>query len=86
MDIPNFNIDKFTPSVPKKLNLGRDVTFSSTTNLDKGLSRFIVLGDVTSLPRLSFFGTEGVRNEASLYIVIKQNNKKCNDRTRYISI
>ena len=42
----------------KKLNLEGDATFSSTMNLDKilfRLSKFIVLGDVASLPRLSFF-------------------------------
>jgi hypothetical protein len=49
-----------TPSVPKKTNLGRDVTHSSTTNLDRGMSRFVVLGCVTSSTRLVFYGTEGV--------------------------
>lgn len=33
-----------TPSVPKKRNLGLDVTYSNTINLDKGMSRFVVLG------------------------------------------
>lgn len=38
------------------------MTFFSTTNLNKGLSRFIILRYVTSLFRLSFFflRTEGV--------------------------
>ena len=44
----------------KKTNLGLDVTYSSTTNLDRGMSRFVVLGDVTSSTRLVFYGTEGV--------------------------
>ncbi len=51
---------KSTPSVPKKMNLGLDVTHSSTTNLDRGTSRFIVLGCVTSSTRLVFYGTKGV--------------------------
>lgn len=29
-------------------------------NVDKGLFRFVVLGCVTSHPKLSYFGTEGV--------------------------
>ncbi len=45
-----------TPSVPKKTNLGRDVTHSSTTNLNRGMSRFVVLGCVTSSTRLVFYG------------------------------
>jgi hypothetical protein len=53
-------IKHILPLSPKKNNLGGDVTFSSTTNMDKWLSRFIVLGDVTSLSRLSFFETKGV--------------------------
>ncbi len=36
------------------------MTSPSTINLDSPLSRFVVLENVTSLPRFSFFGTEGV--------------------------
>lgn len=43
----------------KKLNLGEDMIFFGTTNLDKGLSRFIILRYVTSLFRLSFFFKNG---------------------------
>lgn len=60
-----------TPSVPKKVNLGGDVTFSGTTNLDKGLSRFIVLGDVTYLLEFFFFLTE-----YSLYRMLKKEERE----------
>jgi hypothetical protein len=36
------------------------VTHYSTMNLDKGMSRFVILGCVTSSTRLIFYGTEGV--------------------------
>lgn len=49
-----------TPSVPQKTNPVLDVMFSSTTNLDIFLSRFVVLENVPSNTRLSFFGTERV--------------------------
>ncbi len=44
-----------TPSVQKKVNLALDVTYYSTMNLDRGMSRFIVLECVTYSPRLVFF-------------------------------
>jgi hypothetical protein len=55
------------PSVPKKMNLVLDVTYSSTANLDRGMSisRFVVLGCVTSGTRLVFYGTEGVKTKSS---------------------
>lgn len=60
----------------KKLNLGGDMTFFRTTNLDKGLSRFIILRYVTSLFRLSFFflRTEGVsvwQNAVTFFLTLQ---------------
>jgi hypothetical protein len=49
-----------TPSVQKKLNLVLDGTFSSTINLDRSMSKFDILENITSNTRLNFFGTEGV--------------------------
>lgn len=49
-----------TPSVSKKTNLELDVIHSSTTNLDRDMSRFVVLECVTSSTKLIFYGTEGV--------------------------
>ncbi len=51
------------------------MTFSGTTNLDKGLSRFIVLGDVTYL--LEFF----FLTEYSLYRMLKKEER---ERERYL--
>jgi hypothetical protein len=53
-------LQRSTPSVPKKTNLVPDVTYSSIMNLDRDMSRFVVLGCVTSGTRLIFYGTEGV--------------------------
>lgn len=49
-----------TPDVPKKTNLALDVTHSNIINLDKYMSRFVVLGYVTSSIRLIFYGAEEV--------------------------
>lgn len=64
-------IIKVLPPSQKKVNLGGDVTFSGTTNLDKGLSRFIVLGDVTYLLEFFFFLTE-----YSLYRMLKKEERE----------
>ncbi len=45
---------------PEKTNLGLDVIYHSTTNLDRCISRFIVLGCVTFSTKLVFYGTERV--------------------------
>lgn len=47
------------------------MTFSGTTNLDKWLSRFIVLGDVTYLLEFFFFLTE-----YSLYRMLKKEERE----------
>lgn len=39
-------------------NLGLDEIFPSTTNLDKYMSRFVVLENVSSGLRFLYFGTE----------------------------
>ena len=51
-----------TPSVPKKKkdNLCIDGTLYRTMNLAINMSRFVVLGNVPSIFRLSFFLIEGV--------------------------
>ena len=51
-----------TPSVPKKTNLLLDVIYSSAMNLDRDMSKFIILGCVTFSIRLVFYRTEGVRS------------------------
>lgn len=44
----------FTPSDPKKVNLKLYVTYPSTTNLDRSIFKFVVLGYVTSITMLIF--------------------------------
>ena len=45
---------------PKKMNLELDVTYSSTMNLDRCMSRFVMLGYVMFSTMLIFYMTEGV--------------------------
>ncbi len=52
------------PLSKKKDNLGADVTSPSTTNLDNSPSRFIVLGGITSPPRLHLFWDGGSTMQA----------------------
>lgn len=49
-----------TPSVPKRSNLGGDVTLPRIMYVDIGGVTSLDLGGVTSLPRSILFGTEGV--------------------------
>lgn len=42
------------------MNVGLDVTYPSTMNPDRGMSKFIALGCVPSSTRLVFYGTKGV--------------------------
>lgn len=54
-------IESLAILLPKKPNLRGDVTPHSIMNLDKLLSRFVVLEGIKSPPRLDFFKTEGAR-------------------------
>ncbi len=57
-------LDVYIPHIyslrPIKKILGPNVIYSSTMNLDICISRFVVLGCVTSGTRLVFYGTKGV--------------------------
>jgi hypothetical protein len=55
-----FHCDDKKYSLCPEKNESRTGCDSSTTNLDRGTSRFIVLGCVTSSTMLVFYGTEGV--------------------------
>lgn len=47
--------EPLAPSVPKKINLGLKVTYSSTINLNRDTIEYII-----SSTRLVLYGTEGV--------------------------
>lgn len=51
--------EPLAPSVPKKINLGLKVTYSSTINLDR-IWIEILLEYIISSTRLVLYGTEGV--------------------------
>lgn len=50
------NLQSTTPSVPKYKNLKLNRTFSSTTNLDSCLFRFVVLGNISFVSRFLYLG------------------------------
>ena len=60
-----------TPSVPKYKGFWLGVTHLSTTNLVKLLSRFIVLGCVTSNQNPLYLGTEGVVFVSSCFQIME---------------
>jgi hypothetical protein len=88
-DICRKFIDYHTYSLRPKITQSRIHT--RTTNLNKDLYRFVVLGWVTSYSRLSYFRTEGVGGSAAnqisfgdltpqvvdVNLSIKQNRKVC---------
>ena len=69
----------FTPSDPKKVNLKLYVTYPSTTNLNRGISKFVVLGYVTSSTMLVFYGTGSILRVVCVYsrnIMFLRTSKK----------
>jgi hypothetical protein len=52
--------DQSTFSILKKVNLILNTTYFSITNLNIGMSKFLVLEYVISSPKLILYGTEGI--------------------------